>query len=343
MAPCHHLQCFTDFYSASLPACQGQAGQAAKFSRRALEWGLVIHCVELTISEYLLRWIFSTENHVLSATLVAVPPPQLPTSFATGWAWYRWKFRRRHCINRLSTWWDLELYLSVCRITKSTISCRRSISSNTSLSILPHRTSAPNTMASTSGDGDGDGAVITIQVTRSGKTLTAVLPKNSLLSDLITSCEESDVWAAASDSHFDWDKAKFIAKGQMLRAGADDDKPIPHLEGKKVTLQVPTVEDIQGLQQSSDAAKARQAMRQAQRRAAVPARQTRRQGDSEHTFLRIEPLLGLRNPERSREFLVRLAEDPGIKAAMKKHQFTGTCKTINSDLESLGFVTVDTI
>lgn len=166
--------------------------------------------------------------------------------------------------------------------------------------------------------------MISIQVSKGGRTLNASLPKDAILSDLIATCEDSDVWTA-NDSHLDWDKAKFIAKGQMLRSGADDVKPIQHLDGKKITLQVPTVEDIQGLQQSSEAAKARQARRQAQRRAAVPARQTRRQGDSDYTFLRIEPLPGLRNPERSREFLMRLADDPGIKAAMRKHQFTGTC------------------
>lgn len=164
---------------------------------------------------------------------------------------------------------------------------------------------------------------MSIQVSKGGKALSVSLPRDALLSDLISRCEDSDAWADAN-SHFDWDKAKFIAKGQMLRSGPDDEKPISHLDGKKVTLQVPTVEDIQSLQQSSEAAKARQARRQAQRRAAVPARQTRRQGDSDYTFMRIEPLPGLRHPERSREFLVRLAEDPGIKAAMKKHQFTGT-------------------
>lgn len=172
---------------------------------------------------------------------------------------------------------------------------------------------------------DSTGDSFSIQVAKGSKVLNVdSLPKDALLSDLISACEESDMWAADNDTHYDWDKAKFIAKGAMLRSGADDEKPISHLAGKKVTLQVPTVEDIQSLKQSSESAKARQAKREAQRRAAVPARQTRRQGDSDYTFMRIEPLPGLRNPERSREFLVRLAEDPGIKAAMKKHQFRGT-------------------
>lgn len=171
---------------------------------------------------------------------------------------------------------------------------------------------------------DGDTETLSIQVSKGGKTQNIQLPRDAVLSDLITACEESEAWAAG-DSHYDWDRAKFIAKGAILKSGVDDSRPIAHLDGKKVTLQVPTVEDIQGLQQSSDAAKARQARREVQRRAAVPARQSRRQGDSDYRFLRIEPLPGLRNPETSREFLVRLADDPGIKAAMKKHQFTGTC------------------
>ncbi|KAF3765433.1 WLM-domain-containing protein [Cryphonectria parasitica EP155] len=181
---------------------------------------------------------------------------------------------------------------------------------------------------------------LSIHISKGGKTIDVQLPGDALLSDLITACEESAAWGPSPGAeapadhdtssqppqHFDWDKAKFIAKGAMLRSGPDDNKTIAHLDGKKVTLQVPTLEDLQGLRESSAAARARQDRREAQRRAAVPARRTvgqkRRQEDSEYTFLRIEPLPGLRNPERSRELLVRLAEDPGIKAAMRKHKFT---------------------
>lgn len=177
-------------------------------------------------------------------------------------------------------------------------------------------------MNSPTPDAGDDGATISIHVSKGGKTFEATLPETAILSDLISSCEDAGAWAT-SDTHLDWDRAKFIAKGQMLRSGTDDEKPVAHLAGKKVTLQVPTVEDIQSLQQSSEAARARQARREAQRsRAAVPWSR-KQQGSDEYTFARIEPLPGLRNPERSRAFLKRLADDPGIRAAMRKHKFKG--------------------
>ncbi|ROV97106.1 hypothetical protein VMCG_07508 [Cytospora schulzeri] len=128
---------------------------------------------------------------------------------------------------------------------------------------------------------------------------------------------------------YDWDKAKFIAKGKMLRATEHGDHPITHLHNTKVTLQVPTVEAIQSLQQSSEAARTRDARRQAQRQAAAASRNSRRTttrprdpADSEYTFLRVEPLPGFPNADRSRALLHRLRDDPGIRAAMRKHKFT---------------------
>jgi len=44
--------------------------------------------------------------------------------------------------------------------------------------------------------------------------------------------------------------------------------------------------------------------------------------ESTYTFHAIEPLPYLPNPEKSRRFLERLANDPGIKSAMRKHKFS---------------------
>jgi len=44
--------------------------------------------------------------------------------------------------------------------------------------------------------------------------------------------------------------------------------------------------------------------------------------ESMYTFHAIEPLPYLPNPEKSRRFLERLANDPGIKASMRKHKFS---------------------
>lgn len=46
------------------------------------------------------------------------------------------------------------------------------------------------------------------------------------------------------------------------------------------------------------------------------------QEESTYTFHAIEPLKYLPNPEKSRRYLERLANDPGIKASMRKHKFS---------------------
>jgi len=46
------------------------------------------------------------------------------------------------------------------------------------------------------------------------------------------------------------------------------------------------------------------------------------QEESTYTFHSIKPLPYLPNPERSTRFLERLANDPGIKASMRKHKFS---------------------
>ena len=46
------------------------------------------------------------------------------------------------------------------------------------------------------------------------------------------------------------------------------------------------------------------------------------QEESTYTFHSIEPLPYLPNPDRSQRFLERLANDPGIKASMRKHKFS---------------------
>ncbi|KKY32798.1 putative ubiquitin metalloprotease fusion protein [Diaporthe ampelina] len=169
---------------------------------------------------------------------------------------------------------------------------------------------------------------LTITVTKGGKLLDIFhLTADAILNDLLIACEDQLTDEA---DKYDWDKAKFIAKGKMLRASEHGEQPIAHLDGTKVTLQVPTLEAIQDLQRSSDAARAREARRRAVNTSAarpVAARRSRpdparAQADAQYTFLRVEPLLGFGNAERSRAFLQRLKEDPGIRAAMRKHEFT---------------------
>lgn len=195
-------------------------------------------------------------------------------------------------------------------------------SSSASCVTLTHTLTLTLTLTLTMADPQGE-TTISVTLSKSGTVHPIILPSTALLTDLISASEDALLHSSPL-SVYDWDKAKFIAAGTLLRSGPDDAKPIAHLHNKKVTLQVPTVEDIESIKHSSDAAKAREARRAAQRRAAVaPARTTRPDADK-YGFLQIEPLPGLRNPERSRAFLERLAEDVGIRAAMRKHRFTGT-------------------
>ncbi|POS78440.1 WLM domain-containing protein [Diaporthe helianthi] len=169
---------------------------------------------------------------------------------------------------------------------------------------------------------------LSITVTKGGKQLdTFHLPPDAILNDLLNACEDH---LADSPDKYDWDKAKFIAKGKMLKAWENGEQAIAHLDGTKVFLQVPTLQAIKDLQDSSSAARAREARRHAQNTSAarpVAARRTRpdparAQADAQYTFLRVEPLQGYTNPERSRAFLERLKNDPGIRASMRKHEFT---------------------
>lgn len=186
---------------------------------------------------------------------------------------------------------------------------------------------------------------VSITVSKGGKQLdTFILPEGAILNDLLIACEDNLSTATTGATpatkegdpppsrEYDWDKAKFIAKGKMLRAAEHGDHPIAHLHNTKVTLQVPTVADIQGLQASSEAARSRDARRQAQRRAASasatrPTPHRRRDpagggSSSEYTFLRLETLPGLPGAHRSLALLQRLRDDPGVRTVMRRHRFT---------------------
>lgn len=70
--------------------------------------------------------------------------------------------------------------------------------------------------------------------------------------------------------------------------------------------------------------KARETARQAGRRSkSNPNRDWKKvQEEATYSFHAIEPLKYLPNPEKSRRYLERLANDPGIKASMRKHKFS---------------------
>lgn len=94
---------------------------------------------------------------------------------------------------------------------------------------------------------------------------------------------------------------------------------------KKVTLLGPSQEKI-GQMHDAETARAKelvkmnQRVRNMRRLAKTPMRST--EPPSKFTFERIEPLAGLPNPEKSRQFLNRLKDDRGVRALMDKYKWT---------------------
>ena len=84
--------------------------------------------------------------------------------------------------------------------------------------------------------------------------------------------------------------------------------------------------EIEKMEGQAGEAKREADRRIAQRKGAVKANKYRDwrkvKEDAEYSFHAIEPLPYLPNPEKSRRFLERLANDPGIKASMRKHKFS---------------------
>lgn len=84
--------------------------------------------------------------------------------------------------------------------------------------------------------------------------------------------------------------------------------------------------DVDKLNQTASRVAARRSARESARKVKHQPSSNRDwkkiQEEAAYTFHAIEPLNYLPDPERSRRFLQRLANDPGIKAAMRKHQFS---------------------
>ncbi|KHN95522.1 ubiquitin/metalloprotease fusion protein [Metarhizium album ARSEF 1941] len=117
-----------------------------------------------------------------------------------------------------------------------------------------------------------------------------------------------------------------VPKGPLLRSPLKEpDMPLGSLQGKTLTLLGCGAAEVQAVQSMSEKVAQRNAARMAQRakmkRAQRPS-QPGSQDDAKYTFLQVRPLQGLPHPETSQRLLLRLTEDPGIKAAMRKHKFT---------------------
>ncbi|KAH6608272.1 ubiquitin metalloprotease fusion [Trichoderma cornu-damae] len=118
-----------------------------------------------------------------------------------------------------------------------------------------------------------------------------------------------------------------VPKGPFLKFPfKDPEYQVTNLAGKTVTVMGSTATDVEAVQTMCQKLHRLKAAREAQRskaRSKAPAgrRAAASPEDSRYTFMQVRPLSGLPHPERSLKLLMRLKEDPGIRAAMKKHKF----------------------
>lgn len=113
-------------------------------------------------------------------------------------------------------------------------------------------------------------------------------------------------------------------KPGLLRPPFPSDLPLQDVAARKITLLGSTPAQIASLNQQISTSQAQMNRKPGPIKAATPAR--RRDFKSMHdsatyTFMQIRPLPYLPNPERSRVFLQRLADDAGIQSVMAKHKF----------------------
>lgn len=100
----------------------------------------------------------------------------------------------------------------------------------------------------------------------------------------------------------------------------------PEIARYKVTLLGPPQDKLNQMH-DAEAARAKelvkmnQRIRNMRRLARTPVRTATSASSSKYTFDRVEPLPGLPNPERSRQFLNKLKEDLGVRALMEKYRW----------------------
>jgi hypothetical protein len=164
-----------------------------------------------------------------------------------------------------------------------------------------------------------EGACLTIRVTHRKNNFDFHFDEDATVTDLLDEIE------ASLDIPISNQKI-LVPKGPLLKAPLKEpDMSLQTLQGKTLTLMGCPAAEVQAVQNMADRVAKRNAARLAQRTKAklFPQRnQARSADDTKYTFLQVRPLQGLPHPERSEKLLLKLKEDPGIRAAMRKHKFT---------------------
>ncbi|APA05846.1 hypothetical protein SS1G_01769 [Sclerotinia sclerotiorum 1980 UF-70] len=161
---------------------------------------------------------------------------------------------------------------------------------------------------------------VSITITHHGKPHTFSLPSTATITDL------SDSIAATLSIPPSNQKLMVSKLGLLKVPFKDPSLPITNLADKKITLMGSTVAEASSVVAGALAASRAVNGSGSSTKQKVSAYKTRdwkkEQEEAQYTFQTIRPLPYLPNPSKSLQFLQRLKDDAGIKAAMRKHKFT---------------------
>lgn len=158
-----------------------------------------------------------------------------------------------------------------------------------------------------------------LKITYRDDTLEVGLPLDSSIADLASHCADRIGAEVSNVTLF------FMPKPGLLKSPFPDTKLSDILsERTRIKLVGSPSKEVQHIEKQSAKLQALTTARNNVRKA-TPSRHrdwNKAREEAMYTFHAIEPLPYLPNPEKSRRYLERLAKDPGIKAAMRKHKFS---------------------
>jgi hypothetical protein len=184
--------------------------------------------------------------------------------------------------------------------------------------LLPHTVNmATDMQESTMSTNTQD--LVSITFTHRGQPHTFQFPADATISDL-----SDDI--ADSLSIPPTNQKIMVSKLGLLKPPfKDPELPITSIADKKITLMGSTADEASSIAEAAEHA-SRRATRRSRPLQRVQAYKShdwkKEQEESQYTFLTLRPLPYLPNPTKSLQFLQRLKDDAGIKAAMRKHKFT---------------------
>ncbi|KAI4716477.1 WLM-domain-containing protein [Aureobasidium sp. EXF-10727] len=165
---------------------------------------------------------------------------------------------------------------------------------------------------------------LALNVQYHGQPITLTLSTDATIEDLST--------LVAEDLHIPPSNQKFLIspKPGLLRPPFKDPTlRLASLSPKaKITLLGSTTQELADIDSAITSLKQKQQARRAALTAGRKVQPTRHRDwktateEATYTFATLRPLPHLHHPEKSLRFLERLRDDPGIKAAMRKHKFS---------------------